>query len=641
MAEAEFRAQLSAISDRVVALERQMHTVADQGNTLRADLNGCVNNYGATIQSNIAYSNNTTTMITAFLDQLDKKNSQGGVGGLNHAAAKNIDTKPWSGVDDKAQAWKEFKRSTIGWCECLVPGAKEVLDVAESTDIGDAMDFSKTAMDDSIRDKLNHALYWRLSTRTTGSASGYIQGVPWNMGLSAWQELCAYAAPRSVSDRQAVYAKLMDPKEASSVSTMATELAAWERDMAEFETRFEKLREDEKVSAAKKIVPKEIFRNRLIGMKLDSYDELRRVIRAIGLDRALAVREEQAKKTPRATQKSDPMDIDTLAKQHSEGDISTEDFLMAVGTWSNERQKGQAQKQGDRASYGPVKRQQGTQNQTTAGNWTMKGEKGGGKGKDRDAKGKGKGKGKRCYNCDGIGHIARECPSEKGAGKGMNEMRDGEPEEDSQYVNEDADWFQDDEDSEKTMMTLGLKEADHINKGISAVDDPKQKGDILAMTKVMGGKRYMKVEGTLDSGCVDHVFPQNMLEEIAMKPSEMSKARGSYITATSQPVPNLGQKTLNCKLNEGYERRMIVQVANIGKPLISASRLNDTGHSVHLHPNAPKVTNLKTGEETKLRRVGKTFLMDIWVELPATPEHKPKTQHGQQHRQNGTPFKRR
>ena len=86
---------------------------------------------------------------------------------------------------------------------------------------------------------------------------------------------------------------------------------------------------------------------------------------------------------------------------------------------------------------------------------------------------------------------------------------------------------------------------------------------------------------------------------------------------------------------------MIVQVANIGKPLISASRLNDTGHSVHLHPNAPKVTNLKTGEETKLRRVGKTFLMDIWVELPAKPEHKPKMQHEQQHQQNRTPFKRR
>ena len=73
--------------------------------------------------------------------------------------------------------------------------------------------------------------------------------------------MCAYAAPRSTSDRQAVYAELMDPKEAVNVATMAADLAGWGREVSEFEARFEKLREDEKVTAAKKIVPRDLFRN--------------------------------------------------------------------------------------------------------------------------------------------------------------------------------------------------------------------------------------------------------------------------------------------------------------------------------------------------------------------------------------------
>ena len=124
------------------------------------------------------------------------------------------------------------------------------------------------------------------------------------------------------------------------------------------------------------------------------------------------------------------------------------------------------------------------------------------------------------------------------------------------------------------------------------------------------------MECTLDSGCVDHVFPQGALQEIKLRPSEMSKSGGHYVTATAETVPNLGEKTLKCRLNEGHHRTMVVQIADISRPLLSASRLNDTGNEVILHPERPVVRNLATGEEAALRRVGKTFLLDVWVEIP-------------------------
>ena len=59
---------------------------------------------------------------------------------------------------------------------------------------------------------------------------------------------------------------------------------------------------------------------------------------------------------------------------------------------------------------------------------------------------------------------------------------------------------------------------------------------------------------------------------------------------------------------------MLVQVAATSRPLLSASRLNYTGNAVILRPDRTVVRNLATAE-AELRRVGKTFLLDVWVEV--------------------------
>ena len=124
----------------------------------------------------------------------------------------------------------------------------------------------------------------------------------------------------------------MAPTEAKSISTMAADLAAWERDLHDFEARFEALRDDEKVTAAKAIVPRELLRTRLLGVRLGTYQNLRSTIRAIGLDRALAARDEATKtaKPAAATkaQRDDPMDIGEVTRQHQDGEITTEEFPL-------------------------------------------------------------------------------------------------------------------------------------------------------------------------------------------------------------------------------------------------------------------------------------------------------------------------
>ena len=586
------RNMLAAATGRIAALE-------EANAALGRDLNQVNANLGAHV-------NQTAQMMTTILSECRKSNDRGC---LNHSAAKNVTMKQWSGVDDREVTWRDFKRSVVGWSESLAPGAKELLDVAEATDIGDAMDFATVAFTDEKRNMLSHALFWNLSTKVTGAAANHIQGVAWSDGLAAWQELCSYAAPRSLADRHAVYAKLMSPKEAASISTMAAELAAWERELDDFETRFEPLRSDEKITAAKAIIPKDLLRTRLLGVRITSFQELRATMRAIGLDRAIAAREEAAapRKVAGSTKAAvgDPMDVGELVRQHQEGTLTTEDLVMAMGSG---RQTG--------AWRPPGKGSPGSGKDA----WTVKGDKGNKGGGKNSTKGGGKGKtGKghvTCFNCGGKGHYAQTCSSEQGVVKSINEVAGGgsgtpaEPEQTTRT--EEEDWHQETGDAQHPMLALGLKSST-TEKATKEI----QNTSLLAVTGATGSKNLVKLECTLDSGCVDHVFPRNVLQQIEARPSRMSKAGDAYVTATAEPVPNLGEKVLQCRLAEGHQRSMVVQVADVSRPLLSASRLNDTGNSVELHPDNPRIKNLKTGEESRLRRVGKMFILDLWVEVPA------------------------
>ena len=48
--------------------------------------------------------------------------------------------------------------------------------------------------------------------------------------------------------------------------------------------------------------------------------------------------------------------------------------------------------------------------------------------------------------------------------------------------------------------------------------------DILEVAKMVRGGKWVKVTGAIDSGCVDHVFPPDILGEVTIEPSPMSKA---------------------------------------------------------------------------------------------------------------------
>ena len=41
--------------------------------------------------------------------------------------------------------------------------------------------------------------------------------------------------------------------------------------------------------------------------------------------------------------------------------------------------------------------------------------------------------------------------------------------------------------------------------------------------------------------------------------------------------------------------------------------MNDAGNDVNLHAEKPHILHKATGERTDLRRVGKAYLLDMWI----------------------------
>ena len=61
---------------------------------------------------------------------------------------------------------------------------------------------------------------------------------------------------------------------------------------------------------------------------------------------------------------------------------------------------------------------------------------------------------------------------------------------------------------------------------------------------------------------------------------------------------------------------MVFQVAAVNKILASIAGICDNGNSVLFRSDGGTITNLKDGRETKFRRQGNVYVMDMWVRNP-------------------------
>jgi hypothetical protein len=164
-----------------------------------------------------------------------------------------------------------------------------------------------------------------------------------------------------------------------------------------------------------------------------------------------------------------------------------------------------------------------------------------------------------------------------------------------------------DHEIERHMLLL-TREGD---KTICAVSKDPKNSDAT-------GGQWKLVEAVVDSGAEESVAPPGLFPGIVTA-SPMSRAGGKYRAANGARIPNLGQVRVPFTNDQGEKCGTTFQVAEVERPLLSASQLAASGNSVRFERGGGKIVNLKTGREMKLERRGGVFVLKMWVPINPSP----------------------
>ena len=127
------------------------------------------------------------------------------------------------------------------------------------------------------------------------------------------------------------------------------------------------------------------------------------------------------------------------------------------------------------------------------------------------------------------------------------------------------------------------------------------------------GNNWELIRIIVDSGASDTVMPKTMCSDIPVRESAGSKAQMSYAAASGKPIYNEGERELLVMTEHGQERRLVMQVCDVNKCLLSVSKSNKAGNMVILDGDDSYIVNKYTGEEVKLHQDNGVFVMYAWV----------------------------
>ncbi len=291
--------------------------------------------------------------------------------------------------------------------------------------------------------------------------------------------------------------------------------------------------------------------------------------------------------------------------------------------------------------------------------------------------GKGKGKSNmQCWTCWGYGHTMTQCPNAKGKGKrNVNSMENEDNEYESEN-NHEAEydmsdegekqrgdgWYRDDSEWVPWLSALEKKEqitevtkdmnsnstmgknthagtalTNTMNKseecGIQNYQgtwetvkpkrwrrklqvntlEKKEHGSSLNSVNRNTKWTWKKYEATLDSGSVENVGSKKSFKSCKIIENQASKDGLEYVAAGGHTLKNQGEKHVEFYDAYGQRKKLIVQMTEVKKILLSESKICDAGHWIWRNKSKGEIINEKTGEATPFKRKGGMYVMDMWI----------------------------
>jgi hypothetical protein len=543
---------------------------------------------------------------------------------FNFREAQSHKPQKWSGRKDKID-FIEFSNSLKNWADTLHDDGVEMMEEYE----GQAQPVEEDELDTNNYEdieKFSKSLYTELIDCLTGEPLKFVLNKKRGQGIAAWREIVNWYDPRSQVDKSAAYAKIVNPaKRATNLSQAVDLLNAWESTISNYEMRHGKIEDVAKITGLKQILPEQLLDSQFRGKRYDKYSAFRQDVTNYINDKHTAGG-------------SSPMEIDSLNSftrvniEEADRDEKTSDsenwkegeLIAAFAQFKGGKGYGKQAGQNAKAWQPPTQWQPGKgvghqPQQWQPQQWQPQPQQSWhpyqpkGKGPGKGTKGKGKGAGKnpnlQCYTCKGFGHPAFLCPN----GKSVNALEepaegaaedDLEPDDESMWLLMDKDPDTADSDDEGYKKVLGKRGKQKSNDEICSIEETSGK--------------WVRISAGMDSCAAQTVMSRKMFPKMRIEQTEDSKNGKEYTAANGGKIKNEGQKIIPFTTVEGQELKMKVQVAEVTRMLISASKVAKAGNIVNLDAKNPHVKNIKTGKVTKLRHKNGIFLLDIWVNTDVT-----------------------
>ena len=114
-------------------------------------------------------------------------------------------------------------------------------------------------------------------------------------------------------------------------------------------------------------------------------------------------------------------------------------------------------------------------------------------------------------------------------------------------------------------------------------------------------------------GASETVVNENMILSAEIQDGVNSKNGVEYEVANGIRIPNLGEKKFVGITDEGVSRKMVAQVCDVNKGLLSVSRVIHNGSRVVFDSDGSYIEDKTNGEVINLTERNGMFMLKMWT----------------------------
>ena len=132
------------------------------------------------------------------------------------------------------------------------------------------------------------------------------------------------------------------------------------------------------------------------------------------------------------------------------------------------------------------------------------------------------------------------------------------------------------------------------------------------ISAIKGPREWTEIEITVDSGACGTVLPRALCEGINILQNRLSREGVEYEVANGAHIPNLGERRCEMMtIGSNTAKRIVFQVADVHKPLLSISGCADMGFDCPLDDKGGHLTDKETGKRIPLERRENFYIMSL------------------------------